>query len=182
MIASLISICRPVAMSVLHISGILYGISLNPPVPKRPLLHLVLEILYQDRFFLKSSQVLHWFQMLLDVFVSKTTCHHTSDLGRSLSYSPTVSGLFFYVLPASLSIQSCSLMSFMEIPSIFILRADKKSACCFTWKSQHLYEFYWNCISCSRNGSTVSWPRGTPRHTQLDKFLLFTFVLPVGIF
>lgn len=69
--------------------------------------------------------------MLLDVLVSKATCHHTSDLGRSLSYSPTVSGLFFYVLPPSLSIQSYSLMSLMEIPSIFILKADKKMCMLF---------------------------------------------------
>lgn len=127
MILFLISVCRILAMSVLHMSGILYRVSLHQPVQKKSSLALsFINTLSGQIFLQKFSKLISHTPLIADFM--RYACQQTYLLshfwpGRYLS----LSGLFCYVFPPSLCIQSCSLMTFTEILSIFIFRGRKNS-------------------------------------------------------
>lgn len=115
----------------------------RPCTKERPPLHLVQEILYQDRLFYRKVLKVdltyltnsRCYQMCFSAKLPATTFLTWVELWF------TGSGLFFYVFPSPLSILSCTLKSLAEIPSIFILKADEKAVHVTLWKSQHLYDF-----------------------------------------
>lgn len=126
MILFLISVCRPLAMSVLHISGILYRISLHPPVQKNLSCIQLQKYSYQDNFFL--TKVLKSLTYSTDSRCQEMCLSANLPAITFLTWvgiSLTLSGLFSYVFPPSICIQSRSLMSFTEIFFIFILQAEK---------------------------------------------------------